>query len=116
MTIVDTNVISDPSREDPEPRAVEWLDAQSLETLYLSAITVAELRFEVQSLPVDRRRDRLYENLERRVLPILSARVGIRSSSFAILSGTYGKSLIKSNRKQSPSVPHRRASCLQILR
>ena len=70
MTIVDTNLISDPLRQDPEPRAVEWLDAQSLETLYLSAITVAELRFGVQSLPADRRRDRLHENLERKVLPI----------------------------------------------
>ena len=59
MTIVDTNVISDPSREDPEPRAVEWFDAQPLETLYLFATTVAELRFGVQSVPVNRRRDRL---------------------------------------------------------
>ena len=47
MTIVDTNVISDPSREDPEPRAVEWFDAQPLQTLYLFATTVAELRFGV---------------------------------------------------------------------
>ena len=66
---------SDPLREDPEPRAVEWLDAQSLETLYLSAITVAELRFGVQSLPDGRRCDRLHEDLERRVWPIFVERV-----------------------------------------
>lgn len=75
MIIVDTNVVSEPLRRDPEPRVVEWLDAQALETLYLSAITVAELRFGVQSLPAGRRRDRLHEDLERKVLPIFIGRV-----------------------------------------
>jgi predicted nucleic acid-binding protein len=45
MILVDTNVISEPLRKAPEARVVEWIDAQPLETLYLSAITVAELRF-----------------------------------------------------------------------
>ena len=42
MIIPDTNVVSEPLRKDPEPRVVEWLDSQTLETLYLSAITDAE--------------------------------------------------------------------------
>ncbi|MYI90052.1 MAG: type II toxin-antitoxin system VapC family toxin [Gammaproteobacteria bacterium] len=75
MIILDTNVVSEPLRRDPEPRVVEWLDGQTLETLYLSAITVAELRFGVQSLPVGQRRDRLHENLEQKVLPIFVGRV-----------------------------------------
>ena len=45
MILVDTNVVSEPLRAVPKPRVAEWLDAQALETLYLSAITVAELRF-----------------------------------------------------------------------
>ena len=36
-------------------RVVEWVDAQVVQTLYLSAITVAELRFGIASLPVGRR-------------------------------------------------------------
>ena len=75
MIILDTNVVLEPLRRDPEPRVVEWLDGQTLETLYLSAITVAELRFGVQSLPVGHRRDRLHENLEQKVLPIFVGRV-----------------------------------------
>jgi len=51
MILVDANVMSEPLRRAPEPRVAEWLDAQALETLYLSAITVAELRFQVRSLP-----------------------------------------------------------------
>ena len=75
MILVDTNVVSEPLRRAPEPRVAEWLDAQAVETLYLSAITVAELRFGVLSLPVGRRRERLYEDLERQVLPMFTGRV-----------------------------------------
>ena len=75
MILVDTNVVSEPLRPAPKPRVAEWLDAQALETLYLSAITVAELRFGVQSLPAGRRRERLYRDLEQKVLPMFAGRV-----------------------------------------
>lgn len=75
MILVDTNVVSEPLRKIPERRVIDWIDVQGLETLYLSAITVAELRFGVHSLPVGRRRDNLEEELERRVLPRFSGRV-----------------------------------------
>ena len=47
MILVDTNVVSESLRRRPEPRVTEWVDAQPLETLYLSTVTVAELRFGV---------------------------------------------------------------------
>lgn len=75
MILVDTNVISEPLRKSPEARVIEWIDAQPLETLYLSAITVAELRFGVASLPAGKRRDGLHDSLETRVLPLFAGRV-----------------------------------------
>jgi toxin FitB len=75
MILVDTNVISEPLRKTPDPLVIEWIDAQPLETLYLSAITVAELRFGVASLPTGKRRDRLHESMENRVLPLFTGRV-----------------------------------------
>ena len=75
MILIDTNVVSEPLCRTPEPRVSEWLDAQALETLYLSAITVAELCFGVQSLPAGRRRNRLHEDLERQILPMFAGRV-----------------------------------------
>ncbi len=75
MIVLDTNVVSEPLRRAPEPRVAKWIDAQPLETLYLSAITVAELRFGVTSLPAGRRRDRLHEDLEHQVLPLFSGRI-----------------------------------------
>lgn len=56
-------------------RVIEWIDAQPLETLYLSAVTVAELRFGVASLPAGKRRSGLHESPERQVLPLFAGRV-----------------------------------------
>ncbi|WP_434986877.1 type II toxin-antitoxin system VapC family toxin [Vreelandella zhaodongensis] len=75
MIVLDTNVISEPLRQAPENRVTEWIDAQALETLYLSAITVAELRFGLASLPSGKRRDRLQASLEKQVLPLFAGRV-----------------------------------------
>jgi len=75
MILLDTNVISEPQRREPHARVLEWLDAQALETLYLSAITVAELRAGIALMPVGKRRDSLHDNLEKRLLPIFANRV-----------------------------------------
>ena len=52
-----------------------WIDAQAIDTLYLSAITVAELRFGIAALPRGRRRDTLDFRLEQDVLPLFDRRV-----------------------------------------
>lgn len=75
MILLDTNVISEPLRRTPEPRVIEWIDSQRLETLYLSAITVAELRAGIALLPTGKRRSGLQENLQKRVLPLFGGRV-----------------------------------------
>jgi len=75
MILLDTNIISEPLRRAPEARVINWIDAQSLETLYLSAITVAELRYGVANLPVGKRRDELQTSLENQILPLFSGRV-----------------------------------------
>jgi len=75
MILLDTHVMSEPLRHAPDPRVVEWIDAQALETLFLSAITVAELRSGVALLPAGKRRSSLQESLEKRVLPLFTGRV-----------------------------------------
>ena len=75
MILLDTNVISEPQRQDPNARVIEWIDAQALETLYLSAITVAELRAGIALMPAGKRRVSLHENLEKRLLPMFANRV-----------------------------------------
>ncbi|MBM3575793.1 MAG: type II toxin-antitoxin system VapC family toxin [Alphaproteobacteria bacterium] len=75
MILLDTNVISETQRQEPNARVLDWLDAQALETLYLSTITVAELRAGIALMPVGKRRAGLDENLEKRLLPMFANRV-----------------------------------------
>jgi predicted nucleic acid-binding protein len=75
VILLDTNVISEPQRREPDAPVLDWMDAQALETLYLSAITVAELRAGIALMPTGKRRDGLHENLEKRLLPMFANRV-----------------------------------------
>ena len=75
MILLDTNVVSEPLRPAPDTRVVAWIDAQALETLFLSAITVAELRAGVALLPAGKRRAGLQDSLETRLLPLFAGRV-----------------------------------------
>ena len=75
MILLDTNIVSEPLRPTPDTRVIDWIDAQPLETLFLSAITVAELRAGLAQLPVGKRRAGLQQSLEKRVLPLFAGRV-----------------------------------------
>jgi len=75
MILIDTNVISEPWKPVPDARVLAWIDAQAIETLHLSAITVAELRFGIATMPAGKRRSTLHERLERDVLPLFAGRV-----------------------------------------
>lgn len=75
MIVLDTNVISELWKSAPAPQVLTWMDDQMIETLYLSAITVAELRFGVASMPAGRRQTTYMERLEQEVLPAFSGRV-----------------------------------------
>lgn len=75
MILLDTNVVSEPLRPAADARVTAWIDTQPLETLFLSAITVAELRAGVALLPAGKRRTGLQQNLEKRVLPLFAGRV-----------------------------------------
>ena len=75
MILLDTNVVSEPLRPAPDARVTQWIDAQALETLFLSAITVAELRAGLALLPAGKRSAGLQTSLETQVLPLFSGRV-----------------------------------------
>jgi predicted nucleic acid-binding protein len=75
MILLDTNVVSEPLKRSGDVGVLNWIDAQSIETLYLSAISLAELRFGIAALPPGKRRDFLQSSLEQRILPLFEGRV-----------------------------------------
>ena len=75
MILLDTNVLSEPLRSRPDPQVVAWLDAQESRTLYLTTVTVDEIRFGIAVLPAGKRREILDERFEREVLPVFGGRI-----------------------------------------
>ena len=76
--LLDTNVVSELVRPRPNPGLVEWLAERDEDQVFLSVVTLAELRYGIARLPVGRRRRSLEEWLhgellqrfEGRILPI----------------------------------------------
>lgn len=77
MFLIDTNVISELIRATPAPSVLNWFSAQDPSTLYLSAVTEAELRTGIAILPAGQRREGLRaaldatiaEDFEGRIMP-----------------------------------------------
>jgi len=75
MILLDTNVVSEPLKPAAAPAVSAWIDAQAVETLYLSTISLAELRFGIAALPDGKRKETLRQSLNRRVVPVFGDRI-----------------------------------------
>ena len=75
MILLDTNVVSEPMRPNPDPNVLEWLDAQIAETLYLSSISLAELLLGIESLPPGKRRKGLAAALDEQLHALFADRL-----------------------------------------
>ena len=64
MIIVDTNVISELMRIAPAKQVEQWLSEQDGASIYITAITEAELRFGVAILPTGKRQNYLANLVE----------------------------------------------------
>lgn len=73
--LLDTNVVSELRRQRPEPRVVDFVGGQRLEELYLSVVTLAELRFGIELQQDAVRRSQLNDWLEHQVRPMFEDRV-----------------------------------------
>ena len=75
MILLDTNVVSEPMRERPDRHVQDWLDAQAIETLFLSTISLSELLLGIESLPVGKRREALATALGDRIVSLFDSRI-----------------------------------------
>lgn len=65
MILLDTNVLSELMRPVPEPRVVRWLDGKPEIEIWISAVTVAEIRFGLILLPQGKRKTLLIDLAEK---------------------------------------------------
>ncbi len=64
MIILDTNVLSTLMHPLPDRRVVAWLNRQPRPSIWTTSITIFEVRFGLQSMPVGKRRSALTEAFE----------------------------------------------------
>jgi predicted nucleic acid-binding protein len=57
--LLDTNVVSELSRPRPNPRVTSWLAAVPSQSIYVSVLTLGEIRFGILLTPDATRRERL---------------------------------------------------------
>ena len=73
--LLDTNVLSEASKPQPDDAVKTWLHNVDEDILFVSAISLAELRFGIERLPMGARRDSLElwfrESLVERLRPRL---------------------------------------------
>jgi toxin FitB len=78
VTILDTNVVSEMLRPAPAEVVLNWLAAQEPLSVFITAITQAEILYGVEVLPAGKRREKLSaavedilgEDFRGRVLPV----------------------------------------------
>ncbi len=73
--LLDTNVISELVAKQPNPHVVQWIDTLDSDSVYLSVITIGELRKGIEKLPDSKRKDTLRMWLHDDLLVRFSGRI-----------------------------------------
>lgn len=73
--LLDTNILSEIRRLKPEPRVLAFIAACPLDELYISTVTVAELRFGIERLEASERRDELNHWFTHTIRPMFQQRI-----------------------------------------
>ena len=73
--LIDTNVISELRRREPEPRVVHWFEQRPAGQLYLSVLTLGEIRRGVEKLHQGERKRALRLWLEQELPMFFAGRV-----------------------------------------
>ena len=73
--LLDTNILSELRRPKPERKVTAFVAAQPLDLLYVSAVTLAEIRFGIERASGATRRAELNDWLAHKVRPMFEERV-----------------------------------------
>ena len=73
--LLDTNILSEMRRPRPEPKVASFIAAQPLDRLFVSTVTLAELRFGIERLTDQARRADLHHWVTNQIRPMFDGRV-----------------------------------------
>ena len=73
--LLDTNILSELRKPKPEPNVISFVAQQPLDLLFLSTVTLAEIRFGIELVPDPARRAELQDWLTLKIRPMFEGRV-----------------------------------------
>jgi toxin FitB len=81
MIVLDTNVLSELMKSNPDQTVAAWIDAQPRASLYTASVCQAEILYGIEAMPAGKRRDTLAalattlfeEDLADQILPLTAA-------------------------------------------
>lgn len=85
--LLDTNVISELISRQPNEKVVAWVDALDAADVYLSVLTVGELRKGIEKLPPSRRKEEISAWLNSDLLPRFAGNLVEISADVALVWG-----------------------------
>jgi toxin FitB len=94
MIVLDTNVLSALMQQVPDKNVVAWLDRQPRASIWITSITVLEIRFGLQIMPVGKTRSSLIQSFEE-----LLAKIGNRVIPFDVAAAQQAGDLMASRHK-----------------
>jgi predicted nucleic acid-binding protein len=83
MILLDTNVLSALMRQKPDTEVIQWLDRQPRTSVWTTAITVLEIRFELQVMATGKRRSLLMVAFDRLLAEMIQQRIAHFDSAAA---------------------------------
>lgn len=101
MIVLDTNVLSELMRSQPSKSVISWLDNQIAPTLYITAITVAEILYGIARLPEGKRKSALFNVASEMFDQDFSGRILAFDSQAAVLYADLVSSCEASGRQVS---------------
>jgi predicted nucleic acid-binding protein len=75
MIILDTNIVSELMRQQPDQNVKHWISEQKPFHLAITAITIAEIHYGIQRLPFGKRRDQLEQRFKAFVDEVFVGRI-----------------------------------------
>lgn len=87
MIILDTNVLSALMQQTPNQNVIDWLDKQPRTSIWTTSVTVLEIRFGLQVMPLGKRRSLLMRSFEKLLVEQIGQRVAPFDSSAALQAG-----------------------------
>lgn len=75
MIILDTNVLSELMKPKPEPAVLVWLDAQPLNSIWTTTVTLFEIRYGIAILPGGKKRDAIRGAFEVALQRVVGGRI-----------------------------------------